>query len=529
MLLVSYAFLSFFALLAVVYYLIPGRYQWLLLLGASLLFYLSGGWKTIVFILVTIFTTWLLALKLGKLHKGTKAYIKEHGLGREEKKAYRAARKKVAWRFLLLGLWIDVGILAVLKYTNFAVDNINGFLHFMGSGESLSPVDWLLPLGISYYTFQSVGYLIDVYRGKYEPEKDLGRFALFVSFFPQLIQGPISRFDEMKEQFKASHAFDSRQVAFGLQRMLWGYFKKLIVADRLVHAVAAVSQDTDTYRGIFVLVGMLCYTVQIYADFSGGIDIVIGIALVFGICLPENFHRPYFSKTVGEYWRRWHMSLMTWLREYIFYPASVCGPVTKLTRWNKKYLGEAIGRRTPVYAASLLVWAVTGIWHGATWGFVIWGMINCFVLLAASELAPWQRRFHEKHPKIKDQTFFKIFQIGRTLLLLSMIQTLEYYKTVPRMFGMLGSILTEWSLAPFFNGGLLTLGLDGWDWLLAALGTILMLMVSLIQRKGSVRARIAAQPWAVRFLLWSGLFVTVLIFGAYGQGFDASQFIYNQF
>ncbi len=529
MLLVSYEFLLFFAVLAVAYYLIPGRYQWLLLLGASLLFYLSGGWKTIFFILTTILVTWLLALKLRALQKETKAYIKEHGLGREEKKAYRAARKKVSWRFLLLGLSIDVGILAVLKYTNFAIDNVNGLLHVMGSGVSLSPVDWLLPLGISYYTFQSVGYLIDVYRGKYEPERDLGQFALFVSFFPQLVQGPISRFDEMKEQFRASHAFDGQQVAFGLQRMLWGYFKKLIVADRLVHVVAAVSQDADAYRGLYVLVGMLCYTVQIYADFSGGIDIVIGIAQVFGIRLPENFHRPYFSKTVGEYWRRWHMSLMTWLREYIFYPASVCGPVTKLTKWNKKHLGEAVGRRTPVYAASLIVWAVTGIWHGATWGFVIWGMMNGFVLLAASELVPWQRRFHEKHPHIKDKAFFKIFQICRTMLLLSTIQTLEYYKTVPRMFRMLGSILTEWSLAPLFNGGLLGLGMDGWDWLVAALGAFFMLLVSLIQRKGSVRAQIAVQPWVLRYLLWSGLFLAVLIFGAYGQGFDASQFIYNQF
>lgn len=529
MLLVSYEFLLFFAVLVILYYLVPRRFQWVLLLGASVLFYLSGGWKTIVFILITIFTTWFFGLRLGKLGQETKAYIKEHGLNREEKKAYRAERKKISWRVLLLGLFVNVGILAVLKYTNFAIGNLNSFLHIIGNDTGISPVDWMLPLGISYYTFQSVGYLIDVYRAKYEPERHLGRFALFVSFFPQLVQGPISRFDEMREQFGRAHDFDWQQITLGLERMLWGYFKKLIVADRLVHVVVTVSQDTDTYRGIYVLAGMLCYTVQIYADFSGGMDIVIGMAQVLGIRLPENFHRPYFSKTVGEYWRRWHMSLMTWLREYIFYPLSVCGPVTRLTRWCKTHFGDGVGRRVPVYGASLIVWLVTGIWHGATWGFVIWGLMNCFVILAASELVPWQRKFHEKHSGLRERTWFKAVQICRTLLLLSVIQTLEYYKTVPRMGEMLGSILMEWSAEPLFRGGFLTLGLDRWDWLAAGLGTVLMLLVSMAQRKGSVREQIRAFPWLLRFLIWFCLFLMVLIFGAYGHGFDASQFIYNQF
>lgn len=223
------------------------------------------------------------------------------------------------------------------------------------------------------------------------------------------------------------------------------------------------------------------------------------------------------------------MSLMTWLREYIFYPLSVCGPVTRLTRWCKTHFGDGVGRRVPVYGASLIVWLVTGIWHGATWGFVIWGLMNCFVILAASELAPWQRKFHEKHSGLRERTWFKAVQICRTLLLLSVIQTLEYYKTVPRMGEMLGSILMEWSAEPLFRGGFLTLGLDRWDWLAAGFGTVLMLLVSMAQRKGSVREQIRTFPWLLRFLIWFCLFLMVLIFGAYGHGFDASQFIYNQF
>lgn len=529
MLLVSYEFLLFFAASAVCYYLLCGRFQWVVLLAASYLFYLSGGLKVTGFILVTTVSTWLLGLKLGRLKGETKAYIKAHGLGREERKAYRAKRKAVSWRFLLIGLFLNFGILAVLKYTNFMIGNVEAIFHILGSEGALGRTDWVLPLGISYYTFQSMGYLIDVYRDKYEPEKSLGQFALFVSFFPQLVEGPISRFDEMREQFRRVHRFDGQEVAFGLQRMLWGYFKKLVVADRLVHAVLTVSRDPGQFGGSFALAGMVCYTVQIYADFSGGIDIVLGAAQVFGIKLPENFNRPYFSKTVGEYWRRWHMSLMAWLREYIFYPASVCGPVTKFSKWGKKRFGDAVGRRIPVYAASLLVWLVTGIWHGASWGFVFWGLINCAVILAASELAPWQRKFHEKHPGLKDRRAFKGFQICRTMLLLSLIQTLEYYQAVPLTVKMIGSMVFNFSLSAFWDGSLLALGLDGWDWALAGLGSLLMLFVSLAQRKGSVRAQIREKSWAVRFLCWFGLFLAVLVFGAYGHGFDASQFIYNQF
>ena len=529
MLLVSYEFLLFFILLVMLYYVIPGRAQWVLLLAASYFFFLSGGWKPVIFILITTLSTWILGLKLGKRNQAVTAYIKENQLSRQEKKEYRIRQKKISWRWLLMGLWLNFGILGVLKYTNFILGNMNGIFYRISTPMQLKWVDWILPLGISYYTFQSMGYLIDIYRNKYKPEKHLGHFALFISFFPQLIQGPITRFDEMKEQLTAVHFLNKRQIAFGLQRMLWGYFKKLIVADRLVHAVTAIGQNPEQYRGSFVLVGMICYTLQIYADFSGGIDIVIGAAQVLGIKLPENFERPYFSKTVGEYWRRWHMSLMTWLREYIFYPASVCGPVTRMTRWGKEHLGEALGRRIPVYVATLIVWFVTGIWHGASWNFVFWGLLNGIVLLLSSEMAPWQKRFHEKHPGLKGKTWFSLVQIGRTLLVLSVIQTLEYYGSVSRMLTMQFSMLTEFSLKPWIDGSLFTIGLDGWDWLVVFQGLFLMLIVSLWQRKGSVRERIAQKPEMLRWTLWAVLFLLVITLGTYGHGFEASQFIYNQF
>lgn len=528
MLLVSYEFLGFLFILTVLYYLLPVKVRWVLLLAASYVFYAMAGVKALGFVIITTVSTWFLALKIGAIGSRGSREIKETHMDREAKKAYKAKIKKRQWRWLLLGLGLNFGILCVLKYTNFTISNWNSMLHLFGSETQLGYVSWLLPLGISYYTFQSMGYLIDIYRSKYEPDKNLGHMALFVSYFPQLIQGPITRFDTMREQFFEERRFDWQNICSGMQRLLWGYFKKLVVADRLLAAILSISGDSETYRGIYVLVGMVCYTIQIYADFSGGIDIVLGASQMFGIQLPENFDRPYFSKTVPEYWRRWHMSLMLWLREYIFYPASMCKPVMRLSKSVRKRFGDGAGKRVPVYAASILVWLVVGIWHGATWGFVVWGMVNCIVLLISQELTPLRQAFHRKYT-VESKRWFQVFQIARTLLLLSCIQMLEYYHTVSHTWEMFCSMVTGSRIGQLFDGRMAELGLDGKDWFVAGAGILLMLVVSLVQRRGSVREQIHALAGWKRFAVWYGLFLIVLIFGVYGQGYDASQFIYTQF
>lgn len=190
----------------------------------------------------------------------------------------------------------NLGILAVLKYTNFFISNVNFFLDVFGSGKQLSFLNLILPMGISFYTFMAVGYLLDVYRGKYPAETHPGRFALFISFFPHVVQGPISRYDDVRGTLGVSHAFDWQQVSFGLERILWGYFKKVVIADRILTAVNTIIQNPETYDGIYVFLGMMFYALELYADFTGGIDITIGIAQTFGVTLKENFHRPYFPR-----------------------------------------------------------------------------------------------------------------------------------------------------------------------------------------------------------------------------------------
>ena len=531
MLFTSYEFLGFLLVVFILYYVVPKKLQWVLLLVASYVFYFCAGPGYVLYLLTTTITTYLAGMGIAKIGEQQSAYIKANKatLDKEQKKAYKAKQKHKQWLCLLSCLIFNIGILAVVKYTNFAISNVNAILQAVGSDNQLSFWNIALPMGISFYTFQSMGYLIDVYRGVVEAEKNPFRFALFVSFFPQLVQGPISRFADLKESLFAQHHFDARTVSFGLQRILWGFFKKMVIADRILTGVNTIIRSPEEYGGAYVFLGMMFYALELYADFTGGIDITIGVAQTMGIKLAENFHRPYFSKNIKEYWKRWHITMGTWFTDYIFYPISVCKPMLKFSKFARAHFGEAIGKRLPVYLASFAVWFATGIWHGASWNFIVWGLGNFVVIMISQELEPLYRRFHEKFPRVKDQFAFRLFQVVRTVLLMSTLRTFDCYRDVPLTFKMFGSLLTARNWNILWDGSLLNLGLSGLDYAILLVGLLILVTVSLVQRKGSVREQIAAKPYPVRFVIWYGLFLVVLLMGAYGVGYDASQFIYNQF
>ena len=529
MLFTSFGFILFLAILFLLYYTIPQKLQWILLLVGSYFFYAFAGWGCLVFIAVTTVSAWYASIRMDRLQRRQKDYLKarKEVLTSQEKKAYKAAvkRKKMGW--FLGAILLNFCILAVLKYTNFAIANLNALFSLFGGGQ-LQLVDLLLPMGISFYIFQTLGYVIDVYRGKYPPEYHLFRFALFVSFFPQLVQGPISRYDDLAPGLYAQHPFDRKTVSFGLQRILWGYFKKLVIADRLLTAVNTIIRGPETYDGIFVLIGMFLYALELYADFTGGIDITIGIAQTLGIPVKENFIRPYFSKNIEEYWRRWHITMGTWFRDYLFYPVSVSKPMMAISKKSRALMGPELGKRVPVYLATLLTWFTTGLWHGASWNFIVWGLLNGVVIILSQECAPLYQRFHSRF-HVNGTFGWKLFQVVRTFWLMSALRSLDCYRDVPLTFSMVGTIFTRFSLTPLWDGSLLELGLGMGDWIVAGLGCLLMLAVSLRQRKGSVREQLAASPAVVRYGAVFLLTFAVLIFGAYGIGYDASQFIYNQF
>ena len=517
----SYSFALFAAMLLCVYYLVPARWQWGLLLAASYVFYLWAGTEYLAFILLTTLTTYAATLLMDNNLRRQDAYLKENkaALSREEKKACKAAVKAKNRIFLIACLVLNFGILLLCKAC------LTAPVRAIAQGTGLSFLTLGLPLGISFYMFQSMGYVVDVYRGTAKAERNIGKLALFVSFFPQLVQGPISKFNQLAPTLYAPHRFDAKQVSFGLQRMLWGYFKKLVVADRI--AVAIGTLKGEEYTGSAFLLLTLFYAIQIYGDFTGGIDVTIGLAEALGIRLPENFVRPFFSKNIAEYWRRWHISLGEWMKDYIFYPISVSEPMRKLSKFGRSHFGN-FGKRLPVYVASVATWFVTGIWHGLNANFILWGMMNCFVIVVSEELVPLYARFHNRF-HLKEKKWYGCFEIFRMFWLMNLIRACDLFSDVGEYFRRLGSLFTNFQFRIFWDGTLLDLGLTSLDYCILGGSIAVMLCVSLHQEKrGPVREMLWKKPvlcWAVFFLL----FVTVLLMGSYGIGYDASNFIYNQF
>lgn len=530
MLFTDASFIIGLVLLCIVYFIIPKKYRWMLLLCASLLFYACAGIGYLLYIAATAMSTYFAAVQLDKMAAARQETLTAHKSewSRDEKKAFKESANKKRFRLLVLLLVFNFGILAVIKYGAFTVRNLNALIGLFGKKDLLPVPQFLLPMGISFYTFQTMGYAIDVYREKYPAERNPAKLGLFVSFFPQLIQGPISRFDELSKGLFAGNGFDPKRVMFGTQRILWGYFKKMVIADRILPAVTTLIGDPAQYRGVYVFLGILYYTLELYADFTGGIDITIGIGQVLGIPIAENFNRPFFSKNITEYWQRWHITLNTWFKDYLFYPISVCKPMLRFSKWSREKFGKTIGKYAPVYAATLAVWLLTGLWHGAAWNFIVWGLMNAVIILISERLTPLYEKFHKKYAWSNTRAY-EGFMAVRTTFMMGCLRMFDCYRDVPLTFRMFGSMLVRWNLGAYFDGSLMKLGISGADYLVLFVGTLVLLTASLLGRKGSVRERVYRKSPVLSCVMTVALFLVIVIFGAYGIGYDSSQFIYNQF
>ncbi len=531
MLFTSYGFLLFVAILLVMYYVLPAGLQWKLLLVGSYAFYAFSGPGYLLYLWAVTIIVYVAAKKIDANLERQKAYLKERKevLSREDKKVYKASQKKIRFRYQAIAVLLCIGILAVVKYTNFILSNMNAVIRLFGGGGEISFLTIALPMGISFYTFEALSYLFDVGRGTVRAEGSLFRLGLFVGFFPQLVQGPISRYGDLSKTLYGPHPFDARKVSFGLQRVLWGFFKKLVIADRMMPAVKTIISDAGTYDGAYAFFGMLFYTMELYADFTGGIDVTIGVAQMFGIDVMENFNLPYFSTSLKEYWRRWHISMCNWFRDYVFYPVSSSKAIQNLGKWARLHLGERVGRRLPVYVSSFVVWFLTGIWHGASWNFIVWGLLNFVVLMVSEEFEPAYERFHANMAWSNGRGWH-LFMVLRTFLLICVLNMFDCYASVGETMGAILSMFSPRNWDGVLSGGLLGLGITSADYVVAALGCLVVLCVSLYKNAhGDPREAIAEKPYLFRASLWFALFLVVLIFGAYGIGYDASQFIYNRF
>lgn len=523
MLFVSYGFIAFLIAFIICYYTVFKRFQWQFLLFAGLSFYFYAGKVFLIYMALVTAGVWFASLKIDDIYVNRS---KRNSDVKEGKKSqFKTSNKQKKW--LYFGLIFSLGILIVVKYADFVIANINLVSSAFTGGEGFKFLNLILPMGISFYTFKSISYLVDVYRKKYRAERNFFKFALYISFFPQLIQGPISRFDHISESLFTRHSYNHKSFVRGLYRLLWGYFKKMVIADRILPAVLTIVSDSETYNGVFALMGIMFYAVQIYADFSGGIDITIAIAEMLGIKVEENFIRPYFSKNVKEYWRRWHITMGAWFRDYVFYPLSVSAFMLKLSKFSRKRLGKNIGKRVPVYISALMVWFLTGLWHGAGWNFVVWGLLNGLCILISDELKPVFTAFHKLIP-IKKLPFraYDAFSAIRTVFIMSSIRMLDCYGDVGVTFKAFFSIfwVNNWGKAIVTDLGITTA-----DYLVLAVGVVILFVVSLVSRTTDIRGSILAKDEIVWYPVLALLFVTILIFGVYGIGYDSSQFIYNRF
>lgn len=339
----SFEFMIFFPLVCIIYFLTPFKYRWILLLAASYYFYMCWKAEYIVLIMVSTIIDYLASLRMSKL-------------------SLKSKKKK----YLLLSIFTNLGLLFTFKYLDFFGESVTVFLDQFNIFYEAPAFDLLLPVGISFYTFQTLSYTIDVYRGEKTPEKHLGKFALYVSFFPQLVAGPIERPNRLMPQLHCNYKFEYNRVVDGLRLMLWGLFKKIVIADRLAYFVDMVYNNPEQYYGLSVILATVFFAFQIFCDFSGYSDIAVGAAKVLGINLMNNFDRPYFSKSISEFWKRWHISLSTWFRDYVY--ISLGGNRVVKWRW---------------YYNLFITFLVSGLWHGAAWTFVIWGALHGLYLVIA--------------------------------------------------------------------------------------------------------------------------------------------------
>ena len=504
-----------FALMAlVVYYIIPKKVRWVWLLILSYMYYFSYHVTTVWMMILTTAVTYTGGILLGKLNSEKP----DKDADRETKKAFKKDITNKKKKVVLCVILLSFGVLAVCKYTNFMIGNINGILSAFGSSERLS---------VLKLTFQSVSYVVDVYRGKHEPQKNFFKYALFVSFFPQLLQGPIGRYERLGEQLYEGHAYDLKNIQFGLQRILWGMLKKMVLADRVNAAVTLIFNNYWNYGGWINVFGVILYSIQLYADFSGGIDITIGIAQMFGITMDENFRQPYFSRSIGEFWRRWHITLGTWMKDYIFYPFSLSKCMNKFGKWCKKTFGNNVGKLLPVSLANLLVFFIVGIWHGAAWKYIMYGMYNGVIIAASGMLAPVYARIHESLHINPKSWWYQVFCIIRTFILVNIG---FYFDMAPDLHAanvMLLDTVTKAHLSQISMATVKAVGLTAQDLIIVAAGCIIIFVVSVLKEKGiKIREMVASRNIVLRWFIYIVFIMFILI---YGSTSTTSDFIYANF
>ena len=525
----SNAYLYFFLPACIaVYSLMPKRAKKYFLLAASMIFFWLISGKLILFLLFTILSVHHFALWLDRINTQKSLTLKE--TEKENKKEVKKLFQKKSRLVLGFAVVIHIGALLAIKYSPFFTGNVNSLLKFFGSSLVLEIPKIVMPIGISFFTLQAVSYLVDVYRGVVPADENIFRLALFVSFFPQIVEGPICRYGQTADELWNVKKIDYQNLLLGLTRILYGYMKKLVVADRLNPLVCELFDNYENYSGPMLAFGALCYTVQLYMDFSGTMDAVIGTARIFGVTMPENFARPFFSKSISEFWQRWHITLGTWFKDYIFYPVTMSKPMKNLTSSARKKLGNHFGPLIAGAIALFCVWFSNGLWHGAAWSYIFFGMYHFALILLGNIFSPLSKTVCEKLRLSKDNAAFCVFQILRTGALVVLGEMFFRANGLRAGLSMFKIMLTNIKFVPLTKETLTPLGVDVLDLLIVLVTVMIVFVVGVMREKGiDVQKTVCEKNTAVRWAVLYALIMFIVVFGAYGPGYIPVDPMYAEF
>lgn len=528
----SFAFLGFILITFIVFRVFPVKKRWWVLLAASVAFYLSFSIGGIFVMIGTALLTWFAGLRVQKLKDAFSDWLTANKETadketKKEKKAYYQKKQKL----LVAGtVAVSLGILFLCKYYGVFASEINSILNT----ELWTAENILLPFGISYYSLQLIGYLVDIHRDVIKAERNPLKVILFGGFFLSIMQGPFNRYNDLMPQIcnveqKERHIPDYRSA---ILRIVEGYIKKLCIADQFAIVANEVFTNYTKHKGIGIVIGIVCFSVQLYADFSGYMDIIIGIGQLFGIVMPENFRQPFFSKNMSEFWRRWHITLGLWLKDYVFYPILKSNAFKKMGKTLSEKVGKEAAKRIPTYLGMLILWTLIGAWHGAGLHYVFGVGILQFLYIFSGEVCgplfiKLKKLLHINDKKL----YWHIFQSLRCTALMMFAWVFFNAGSVRIALRMLKSMIRR----PLLRHLLAAFPSDLIDgpyrtMLYFGLCIVLLLILDLLHEKGfSVREYVCKKPYPVRLAFYLALAFTIIIFGAYGSQYILKDFIYMDF
>ena len=520
--------LLFLPVCVIIFAAVPKRFKkYFLLLASYGFFWLISG-ELVIYLVLTTFSVHYFGLWLDRIQTQMKAHLGE--LPKEERKAAKQSFVNRQRGVVTLAVVLHIGLLLVLKYSPFFTTNVNTLLTKIGVSAQLEIPKYLMPIGISFFTLQAVSYVVDVYRGVVKADDNIMRLALFISFFPQIIEGPICRYGQTAEQLWQVEQIKYKNLTFGIQRIIYGMMKKVVVADRLNLFVQGIFDKNVEYEGGVIAIAAVCYTVQLYMDFSGSMDAVTGTAEIFGVVMPENFQRPFFSKTISEFWKRWHITLGTWFKDYIFYPVTSAKKMKKLTSNARKKLGNHYGPLIAGALALFCVWLCNGLWHGSAWSFIFFGMYHFALILLGNILEPLVQAVNKKLHIDPKWFVYRLFQMIRTTILVIIGELFFRARGILAGMKLFKKIITDFSFTTLNADLMKTLRTDKYDFIIVGITLLMIFAVSLMNEKGiCVREALAKKHAAIRWAVLYALIIYMIVFGAYGLGYEPVDPMYAQF